>query len=156
RAPGQNDFLADRLDRRARRESGLGEMSKRQYNKRFRLLARMERKVATLEREVRKREYTLVSKSRLASRLGWEGFAAHPGSARLLAYLTARANLRSVFTSGKQEPAYDEIADMLLARCRRNRSANWWAIAHAHPDPAVLARLTEGQKGTLLATWFGI
>ena len=40
---GRSDFKADRLDRSARTTAGL-DLSKRQYNKRFRLAARMERK----------------------------------------------------------------------------------------------------------------
>jgi hypothetical protein len=61
KTPSRNNFKADRLNREGRSAAGLGELSKRQYNKRFRLLVRMERKVETLEREIRKREYTLVS-----------------------------------------------------------------------------------------------
>jgi hypothetical protein len=152
--PGRSDFLAHRLNRERRSAAGLGELSKRQYNKRFRLLARMERKLATLEREIRKREYTLVSKSRLASRVTQEDFVSDPNSACFIAYLTARANLRSVFTNGPQDRPYDEIADMLFERCRRSPSANWWAVAHVHPDREVLARLTDEQKGRFLAIWF--
>jgi hypothetical protein len=156
KTPGRNDFKEDRLDRAARRTVGLGDLSKRQYNKRFRLLIRMERKLTTLEREIRKREYTLISKSRLAWRLTREEFDADVDSACFIAYLTARANLRSVFTCGKQERAYDEIADMLFARCRRNPATHWWAIAHADPDREVLAKLSDEQKGRFLAIWFGI
>ena len=117
----------------------------------------MERKLVTLAREIRKREFTLVSKSRLATRLLWQVFAADSDSACFVAYLTAaRANLRSVFTSGPQERAYDEIADMLLERCRCSPSTNWWAVAHIHPEPEVLARLSDRQKGVLLATWYGL
>ncbi len=103
--PGRSDFKTDRLSRAGRQGFGLGEMSRRQYNKRFRLLVRMERKLATLEREIRKREYTLIGKSRLASKLKWEKFSSDRDSACFIAYLTARANLRSVFTCGKQERA---------------------------------------------------
>ena len=151
KTPGQSDFKAHRLNRERRSAAGLGELSKRQYNKRFRLLVRMEQKLATLEREIRKREYTLVAKSRLASRISRDEFVADRDSACFIAYLTARANLRSVFTNGPQQRAYDEIADMLFARCRRNPAANWWAIAHVHPDREVLARLTDEQKGRFLA-----
>lgn len=151
---GASDFKADRLNRACRVEVGLGEMSKRQYNKRFRLLARMERKLAILEREIRKFEYTLVSKSRLATKIGREEFVADRDSACFVAYLTSRANLRSVFTNGPQGRAYDEIADMMFARCRRNPGTNWWVIAHAHTDREVIARLSEEQKGRLLAIWY--
>jgi hypothetical protein len=156
KTPGRSDFRADRLSRAGRHAVGLGEMSRRQYNKRFRLLVRMERKLATLEREIRKREYTLIGKSRLASKLKWDDFASDRDSACFIAYLTARANLRSVFTCGKQERAYDEIADMLFARCKASPTTNWWAVAHVHPDREVLTHLTDEQKGKLLGVWFTI
>jgi len=156
RSPGENSFKEDRLDRAGRAAVGLGELSKRQYNKRFRLLIRMEAKLATLELEIRKREYALVSKSRLASRLTRDEFADDLDTACFIAYLTARANLRSVFTDGPQQRAYDEIAGMLFERCRRNPATNWWAVAHIHPDPEVLSRLTDEQKGRFLAIWFGL
>lgn len=152
--PQASDFKADRLNREQRAKSGIGELSKRQYNKRFRLLARMERKVAKLEREIRKREYTLVSKSRLASRITYEEFTADCNSACFIAYLTARANLRSEFTNTRQQRAYDEIAEMLLERCWQSTTANWWAIAHIHPTRDVLSHLTQEQLGRFVATWF--
>lgn len=156
KTPRRSDFKDDRLNRARRAAAGLGELSKRQYNKRFRLLARMERKLVTLEREVRKREYVLVSKSRLATKISHAEFVRDRESACFVAYLTARANLRSVFTNGPQQRAYDEVAEMLLARCRRAQGANWWAVAHAHPTQEVLGRLTDVEKGRLLATWFGL
>lgn len=156
KTPQASDFKADRLNREGRAGVGLGDLSKRQYNKRFRLLARMERKVETLEREIRKREDTLVSKSRLAARITREDFTADRDSACFIAYLTARANLRSVFTDGPQARAYDEVAEILLDRCRRSAAANWWAIAHVHPTSEVLARLPQDQLGRLLAAWHGL
>ena len=95
---GRSDFLTDRLDRSGRRAPGLGHLSKRQYNKRFRLAARMERKRERLVRELEKREFTLISKSRLASKLAWDEFAGDRNTACFLAYYTARCNLRSEFT----------------------------------------------------------
>jgi hypothetical protein len=156
KVPRQSDFKAHRLDRAHRSAAGLGELSKRQYNKRFRLLARMERKLDTLEREIRKREFTLVSKSRLATRIAEADFTRDRDTACFVSYFTARSNLRSVFTNGPQQRAYDEIADMLFERCRRNPNTNWWAIAHVHPDAEVLLHLSDGQKGEFLAMWFGL
>lgn len=154
RSPGESNFKEHRLNRARRAATGLGELSKRQYNKRFRLLTRMERKLATLEREIRKREFTIVAKSRLASRITHEEFVADRDSACFIAYLTARANLRSVFTNGPQQRAYDEIAEMLFDRCRRNVRTNWWAIAYIHPVREVLTNLSDEQKGRFVATWF--
>lgn len=154
KTPGASDFRADRLNRERRAAAGLGELSRRQYNKRFRLLARMERKLATLEREIAKREYAMVAKSRLAARITRADFFADRDTACFVAYLTARLNLRSVFTDGPQQRAYDEIADMLFDRVRRSPAANWWAVAHVHPDREVLRHLTDEQKGRFLAVWF--
>lgn len=152
KAVGASDFKADRV---ARRAAGL-DLSKRQYNKRFRLLARMERKRDRLARELRKRFFTLVGKSRLASQVPWAEFIADPASACFIAYYTSRCHLRSEFTIGGQQRPYDQIADALFAAVKRSAGANWWAVAHTFPDREVLARLTDERKGRLLATWFGI
>ena len=152
---GRNDFLEDRLDRKERRAAGIT-ISKRQYNKRWRLLKRMEAKVNRMASEQEKRTLTMVSKSRLACRITWEEFTQDIGSALFIAYITARQNLRSEFTVSSQERAYDEIGKMLLERCRRHGDTNWWAIAHAWPDVSVVRHLTEEQKGLLLAKWYGV
>jgi hypothetical protein len=155
KAAGASDFKADRLNRAARRASGL-DLSKRQYNKRFRLLARMEAKRDRLARELRKRFFTLVGKSRLASRVPAEEFRADAATACFIAYYTARCNLRSEFTIAGQQRPYDEIADVLFRVCRRSDAARWAAVAHVLPDREVLARVPDDEKGKLLARWFGI
>lgn len=151
--PGNLDFKRDRLNREARRAAGLGEMSKRQYNKRFRLLARMDRKARKLAREWTRAELFQVAKSRLACRLTPEDFCGDLDTAAFVAYLTATLNRRSVFTAGPQERAYDEVADLLRRRLQASATASWWAVAHVLPDADVVARLTEGQKGRLLGLW---
>ena len=151
--PGASDFKHDRLSRPERDEAGI-ELSRRGYNKRFRLLARMEAKLRRLVREMRKREFQMIGKSGLASRLSWEEFSADADSACFTAYYTARRNLRSEFTISGQQKAYDEVADMLFARCRRSGTASWWAIAHVYPQVEVFRRLTERQAGELLGRWF--
>jgi hypothetical protein len=153
---GSSDFLADRLNRQARRETGIGELSRRRYNKLFRLAARMEEKVEKLAGELEKREFTLVSKSRLASRLTWEEFSRDRDTACFLAYYVARCNLRSEFTIWGQQRPYDELCDALFQRCKRSGTANWWAIAHAFPDREALERLTEEEKGRLLGMWYDV
>jgi hypothetical protein len=86
RSAGQSDFQADRLNREQRAKAGLGELSRRRYNKLFRLAARMEAKLARLAGELEKREFTLVSKSRLAAKLTWEEFSRDRSTACFLAY----------------------------------------------------------------------
>lgn len=153
KAPGANHFKADRLNRAARESAGL-DLSKRQYNKRFRLLARMERKRDRIARELRKRSFALVAKSRLASTLTWDVFARDPDSACFVAYFAARCNLRSEFTIWGQQRPFDEIADALFTRLRNSGTANWWAVAHVFPDREVLARLADTEKGELLGRWY--
>ena len=150
---GRSDFKGDRLNHAARRKEGL-DLSRRRYNKLFRHLAHMERKLYTLIREIKKRELTMVGKSGLASTLSWETFAADEDAACFIAYLTARSNLRSEFTIAGQQRPYDEIADMLFARCKRAPQPNWWAIAHVYPSAEVMLHLTDAQKGELLGRWF--
>jgi hypothetical protein len=151
----RSDFLADRLNRAARADAGLGEMSKRQYNKRFRLLRRMEAKLARILAGQRRREVTMIGKNGLASRLPYELFAADPRSAAFIAYLTARANLRSEFTVSGQQKAYDEVADKLF-RSLDPQAAQWFAIAHVYPVAEVLEHVTDEQRGLLLGRWYGI
>lgn len=152
---GQSDFMHDRLNRDARKSIGL-DISKRQYNKRFRLAARMERKRLKLMRELQKRSFTLVGKSRLASEIPDDEFATDINSACFIAYYTARCNLRSEYTISGQQKPYDQIADMLFERCRKSDTTNWFAIAHVFPERETLSHLTDEQKGRLLGRWYGM
>ena len=154
---GQSDFLHDRLNRDARASAGLGHLSRRQYNKRFRLVARMEAKRERVVRERAKRSLALASKSRLASTLGFDDLARDVPTACFVAYYVARANLRSVFTNARQARPFDTVCAALIAVCERRPSeTNWLAIAHALPDAKVLQRLADGEKAALLADYFGL
>ncbi|WP_395752153.1 hypothetical protein [Prosthecobacter sp.] len=150
---GLSDYKSDRLNTEKRQTAGLN-LSRRRYNKLFRFLRRFERKLNTYLREQKKYEFTRVGKSGLAVHLSWEDFSSHANSAVFISYYSARCNMRSVFTNESQQRPYDEIADMLFHRMRREPSrSNWWAVAHLHPDRTVLERLTDGQKGKLLGIW---
>ena len=156
KAFGQSDFKRDRLNRERREESGL-DISRRRYNKLFRHLARLERKLGTYAREQRKYEFTRIGKSSLATKLTLEEFSRDLNTACFIAYFVSRSNLRSQFTISGQERPYDEIAEMLLNRCKREgERANWWAVAHVFTDPFVLSQLTDEQKGQLLGTWLTV
>ena len=152
---GQNDFKADRLNHQARQSAGL-EISRRRYNKLFRHLTRMETKLQTLLWELKKLQLTKIGKSGLAHTLPWEEFSTDLNTACFIAYYTARCNLRSEFTIYGQQRPYDEIADMLFARCRTSPTTNWWAIAHVFPRREVLDHLPDSLKGELLGRWFAI
>lgn len=149
---GANDFKVHRLNGVGREANGI-ELSRRRYNRQFRLLRRMEEKLRRLIREQRKATYVRVGKSGLASWLSRDEFLANDSSAAFIAYFVARSNLRSEFTVSGQQRPYDEIADVLFRRCLGDRGASFWAIAHVHPTTEVLVRLTDEEKGRLLGRW---
>ncbi|MEV8532110.1 hypothetical protein [Streptomyces sp. NPDC051211] len=151
---GENDFGLDRLNRAERAEAGIGEISKRQYNKRFRLLRRMEAKLARLVHEQRRREVTITGKGAFAHTLPYDLFAADPDTAAFIAYLTARTHMRSIFTNGKQRRPYDEVADALFQRLRAApEQTSWYAVAHVHPTAEVLGHLSDEDLVRLLVRW---
>ncbi|MEL6821106.1 MAG: hypothetical protein AAFP70_05045, partial [Calditrichota bacterium] len=137
---GENDFKEHRLNRKARDDKGLL-WSRRQYNKRWRLLTRLEKKHQTLVNELQKRELQMISKHGIAHHIPQGLFLQDENSACFIAYLTAKLNLRSEFTLKGQQKAYDSIADMLYKRATgrpdyREENAgglinmtNWWAIS---------------------------
>lgn len=155
RAYGQNDFGVDRLDRAERAAAGLGDVSKRQYNKRFRLLSRTEAKLARLIHEQRRREVTLTGKGALAHALPYGLFATDPDTAAFIAYFTARGYMRSVFTNGRQRQVYDEVADALFQRLRAHPERTWSAVAHVHPTSEVLGAVSDEDLTHLLVRWNG-
>ncbi len=154
RAYGENDFGLDRLNRAERTEAGLGELSKRRYNKRFRMLRRMEAKLARLLHEQQRREVTLTGKGAFAHTLPYDLFAADPDTAAFIAYITARGHMRSIFTNGSQRRPYDEVADALFQRLLAEPDrTNWYAVAHVHPTSEVLSRVSDEDLTRLLLRW---
>lgn len=153
KARGENDFLADRLDRAERHALGM-RMSRRRYDKLWRVLVRMELRLAKLVRELRKLRLTRIGKQRLAPYLSASDFLRGESSACFVAYMVARLGLRSEFTVWGQQKAFDEVARMLLDRCMRDPRASFYAIAHVHPAPDVLARLDDDARGRLVAASF--
>ena len=170
---GANNFISDRLNKEQRKAKGL-DISKRSYNKKWRLLKRLENKLLKYNREVKKIEYQKIGKHGLSHTINFEEFQKDLNSACFIAYYNARCNLRSVFTNKSQERAFDEISEMLLNRCRGiktisalrffktetkqipNSSTNWWAIAHIYSSQKVLNQLSDEQKGKLLGKWTNI
>jgi hypothetical protein len=167
---GANHYLRDRLNK-SQRESGGLDLSKRQYNKLFRQLRFLEKKLGKMVNEAHKSEYQQVSKHGLAHRISFEEFIKDRFSACFIAYYTARCNLRSEFTIAGQQRPYDEIADMLFRKATGQRmfldrllgkpvtdpsQPNYLAIAYVYPAPVVLAELTDAQKGELLGQWTSI
>ena len=164
-----NDYRTDRLDRAARDAAGLGGLSRRRYNKLFRMLRHLAAKHQRLMRATRQRGLQLVSKHGFAHEISLADFSSDLFSAAFVAYYTARCNLRSAFTIAGQQRPYDEVANMLFRCCADPHPAaaalspgtpgqsapeppttNWWVIAHVYPQPEVLGHLTDAQKGQFL------
>ena len=150
---GRNDFKHDRLSAPQRAALGI-DISRRQYNKRFRLTAKIEQKLARRDREVARRGLVLASKSRLASQLTWEQFSSDVPTACFVAYYMARCNLRSIFTTNAQVRPYDTACDAMMKALRKSQSTNWLAVAHVMPDEQVVAKLGEREKGELLGRYY--
>jgi hypothetical protein len=153
---GANSFLNNRRNRKQRAAMGLT-LSRRRYDKLFRLAARLEQRLAKLRSEEAKYRLLLIGKAALAPDLAASDFAGHVPSAAFVAYYVARMKLRSEFTISGQQKPFDDLAAALLSICEEeDRSTSWYAIAHVSPRADVLARLTEEQKGRLLGRWFDI
>ncbi|NQZ15028.1 MAG: hypothetical protein HRT94_09430 [Alphaproteobacteria bacterium] len=152
---GESNFKEHRLNKEEREKEGL-DLSKRQYNKRWRLLKRLENKIHRMIECHRKYNFTRIGNTALATRIKQEELARDVPTACFIAYYSARMNMRSVFTNTSQTRAYDEVSEMLYRHAVRSPSVNWLAIAYIHPEQEVLQNLTESQKGELLGTWFGI
>lgn len=151
--PGHNNYKTDRLNREERMAAGL-DISRRQYNKLFRCLRHLEKKLHIMIRGYRKSLFQRVGKHAFAEDISREDFMKDVNSACFIAYYTARCNLRSEFTVDGQQRPYDEIADMLLYRCLYEpETGGWWAIAQVYPAPEVLSKLSPEQQGVLLGKW---
>lgn len=141
--PSKLDFLEDRLDRAGRAAAGI-EISKRQYNRQFRVLRRIAAKASTVDRMLTQRDraalarrgMALVTHAGLTASIGWERFEADPDAACFVAYYTARQK------SGARK-LYDPAADMLFRRCSDRPGTDWWMIAQAYAPPEVLGKLSD-------------
>lgn len=160
---GHNNFVTDRLSKEERIQAGL-DISKRKYNKKWRLLKRLEKKLHTYSKELKKVEFQKISKHGICHSLSFEEFSKDLNTASFIAYYNARCNLRSTFMNESQVRPFDEISEMLLDRCLQKRSyfigfkadknyTNWWAIAHVYTGEKVVSNLTDVQKGELLGVW---
>lgn len=151
-----HDFKANRATREQRIAMKDPNVAKghRAYNKRFRLLARMAKKLKTWEHNLDRRELAHCAKSRLSSRIKLADLT-DPVSACFIAYFTARQNVRSVFTSGKQDRPFDDVCDALFDSLDPKK-ADWLAIAHVYVSTEVLDHLSEEQKGRLLGVWYSV
>ncbi len=152
-SPGEDNFLQHRLNRSERKSHDM-ELSKRQYNKRWRLLKRLEHKICRMIESRKKYNFTRIGKSALATKISREDLAVDIPTACFVAYYTSRLNLRSVFTNESQTSAFDEISEMLFRYAEKSPNVNWACISYVYPEQDVLMHLAENQKGELLGTWY--
>ena len=152
---GASSFKHDRLDRAKRVAAGLPK-GHRAYNKRFRLLVRMEKKLHAMVWNGKRYAMTRIAKSGLAYRVSREDILADINTACLTAYLGAKMSQRSVFTNKSQARAFDESAEILLRRCEASRSTRWDVITRLMADRRVVRHLPESQRGELLGEWWEV
>ena len=74
------------------------DLSRRKYNKYFRVLRHLEKKLNRLIAEYKKVEFQQIGKHGFAHQISFEEFSKAIYSACFAAYYTARCNLRSEFT----------------------------------------------------------
>ena len=147
------DQFKHRMTRAELKNAGAG-LSKRQYNRLLRHLARTHDKAGRLDRQARERELLIVGRNGLVADIGFEEFSGDPAAACFVAYYTARRNLRREFTLASRTNPFDEVAQMLLRRCVRNGDeTNWWMISRVHSKPEIIKRLSPEEKGRLMGRW---
>lgn len=150
--PDRTDFLSDRLNREARAAAGI-ELSKRQYNRRFRMLRRLSAKAGRLDRVRVTRDVTLLAAAGFVDAIDRDRFRADVDAACFIAYYTARRKVRRQFTLLGRDNAFDQVAAALFRRCRLGANTDWAMIALAHPTEEVLRHLTPAQLGELIGRW---
>ncbi|WP_200926704.1 hypothetical protein [Sphaerimonospora mesophila] len=152
-APERADFLADRLNRDARATAGI-ELSKRQYNRRFRMLGRIAAKAGTLRVEQDKRRLLMIGVTGFGTEIPLDRFIADIDAACFVAYYTARRKTRRRFSLSGRDNPFDEIAQVLLERCTDRN--DWWMIAQVRTTPDVLRHLGDRERGRLLGQWSAV
>ena len=144
---GRADYKHDRLDRAARKAQGMW-MSRRRYDKLFRLVGKIESETSEMADQSALFELGRFAKIGFAPRIDAARLVADPAAASFVAYYTANLARRSVFTAGKQARALDTVAARLLERC--GPESDWYSVAHVFPRADVLARLADAQRLALL------
>jgi hypothetical protein len=148
---GKTSFKTDRLDRKERaKHPTLKDMSRRRYDKLFRLVGRLEKDIERFGVQSELADLTRFAKLGMAGEVPWSQFSASPATAAFVAYYAANLGRRSLFTAGKQARAFDSASEFLLERLEKDPKASWVAAAHVFPRTDVLTRLTPQERGDLL------
>jgi hypothetical protein len=159
--PGRTNFKTDRLDRKGRGENLTVQVSRRHYDKVFRLVVHIEELRAERTDQTTLLNLGHFAKTVFAADLSRDRFMRNPLSAAFVAYLAANLGRRSLFTNGSQAGAYDERAAILFAALERqdksqSGSTDWFSIAHVFPRADVLDRLSVEERTELLERALGI
>lgn len=153
--PGAHPATSRSLNREQRAAIGV-DIPRRRYRKLVRQMRRTDRRAWDLKRQVMLRQMVLVGRSGLAYSITVDEMRADPDAAAFVAYWTAQRNRRRQFSLAGRDNPFDQIAEMLFARCQtRGADTDWWMIARVYPVPEVLARLDQDRLGQLMAHWFG-
>lgn len=147
--PGRTSFKGHRANRSERERMGL-DMSRRRYDKLFRLVGRIDGYINELSDQQDLFYLTRFAKVGLGADIPLSRFLVSESSAAFAAYHVANLGRRSLFTSGPQARAFDEVAEMLLRRAEADPTTDWFVIAHTFPRADVLARLTLDERAELL------
>ena len=159
--PGM-DWKADRLNAEGRLRtltgpSGEPALTKRQYNRRVRVLRALAGKADRIGYRRAYRKLTLTGRSGFAHEIPLARFKADPAAACFIAYYVARQNRRRQFTLAAKENPIDPLAKALLGRCKaKGPRCDWAMIAMAYPRTPVLARMGEQDRGWLTGRWWAV
>lgn len=132
------------------RQCHVPKLSRRQYNRLFRLLLDAEFEMADYRRQKLIFRLGRIGKTGFAADVPLDAFNQTVGTAAFVAYHTARLGLRSEFTNTSQTRAFDDIADKLLEHAKKDSHTSWYAIAHVFPRHDVLELLSQQEKLALL------
>lgn len=146
---GARNFKADRDNRDARKSKGL-DMSRRRYDKLFRLVARLEGHLLKQAEQQALLDLNRFAKTSFAADLPYDRFASSAASASFVAYYAGNLARRNLFIAGPQARAFDEVAEKLFVECERAYDTDWYAVAHVFPRADVLARLSIEERVDLL------
>jgi hypothetical protein len=146
------DFTASRpLSRQQRADMGIT-MPRRRYRHLVRQIRQTQQHAARMQEQVLLRQLRLVGYSGMAYSIQLEEMREDPYGAAFVAYWVSQHNRARAALVTEEEP-FDLVAQMLMRRCTASPATNWWMVARACPLPPVLARVSDQQRGELMAQW---
>jgi hypothetical protein len=137
------------LNRQQRTDMGIG-VPRRRYRRLVRQMRALQQQAYRMQSQVLLRQLRLVGHCGMAYSIRLEEMRADPDAAVFAAYWVALRNRPEPATPAGQ---LDVVARMLLDRCELADGTDWWLIARACPLPGIVARLTDRQRGELMAQW---